>query len=210
MQIPESLKPVVRRMPFYRRLRREIDVNALRRLARESSPLNVVIGGGGILYDGWIHTERNVLDITRPSDWEAIFRPDSIDRILSEHVLEHLTEEDGRRAFALCFRFLKPGGLFRIGVPDGYRRDPAYVAEVSPPRDGHLALYNVDTLTASLESVGFRTEPLEFFDAGGTFQRRPWDETEGYIGRSARFNRDEPFKREDIYFTSLIVDARKP
>lgn len=210
MQFPDSLKSVVRRMPFYPRLRREYDVGALRRRVRAARPLNVVIGGGATLYEGWIHTDVNVLDVTRPRDWEALFEPDSIDRILSEHVFEHLSEEEGRAAFAQCYRFIRPGGLLRIGVPDGYRRDPDYVAEVSPPRDGHKTLYTVDTLAAALEAAGFRAEPLEFFDADDRFHCRAWDEAEGMVARSARFNRDEPFRRGEVCFTSLIVDARKP
>jgi predicted SAM-dependent methyltransferase len=124
-------------------------------------------------------------------------------------MLEHLSEEQARTTVAECFRYLKPGGLFRVAVPDGYRRDPAYVAEASPPNDGHLVLYNVDTLTALLQSAGFTVTPLEYFDAQEQFYAVPWDEKDGLIMRSARFDKQQDFQRGDLFYTSVIVDARK-
>jgi predicted SAM-dependent methyltransferase len=209
VQVPESIKQVVRRVPLYRRARREYELNRLRRRVRAARPLFVVIGGGGTHFEGWVSTDRELLDITRPADWRRLFAPDSIDRLLSEHVFEHLSEEECRAAFAECYRYLKPGGFMRLAVPDGYRRDPDYVAEVSPPRDGHKSLFTVDSLAGLLAGAGFRVEPLEYFDAGDVFRYRPWDETEGYIARSARFNHDEPFRRGEVCFTSLIADAHK-
>ena len=50
-------------------------------------------------------------------------------------------------AFTECFRYLKPGGLLRIAVPDGNRNDPEYIEEVSPPKDGHQLLFKVDNST---------------------------------------------------------------
>ena len=42
------------------------------------------------------------------------------------------------------------------------------------------------------------------------FHCYPWSEEDGFIGRSARYDRQERFKRGALYYTSLIVDARKP
>jgi predicted SAM-dependent methyltransferase len=94
-------------------------------------------------------------------------------------------------------------------VPDGYRRDPKYVREVSPPNDGHKVLYNIDTLTLLLQSAGFITTPLEYFDAQEQFHAVPWDQNEGMIHRSVRFDAQQEFQRDGLFYTSLIVDARK-
>lgn len=202
---PQSLK----QSGLYKQLSRKRRVWKLRKLVTSSRPLRVVLGAGPTEFPGWLQTDKEILDVTSASDWSELFEPNSIDFLLSEHMLEHLSEEEGRIALQECYRYLKPGGLFRIAVPDGYRRDPAYVAEASPPHDGHQVLYNVDSLELVLQSVGFRTTPLEYFDADERFHAIPWDETEGLIRRSARFDTQRDFQRGDLCYTSIIVDARK-
>jgi predicted SAM-dependent methyltransferase len=209
VQQQTAITRLIRRAPFYGRVRREYGLSRLRRQIRAASPLNVVIGGGERDYAGWIKTDRDLLDITRPLDWQALFRPDSIDRLLCEHVLEHLSDEECRAALSECYKHIKPGGLFRAAVPDGYRRDAAYVAEVAPPNAGHKQLFTVDTFVPLLESAGFRATPLEYFDAAEEFHARDWDERDGTIFRSARFDTQEEFRRGPLCYTSVVVDARK-
>ncbi len=124
-------------------------------------------------------------------------------------MLEHLSEGEAQAALTECYRYLKLNGLFRLAVPDVYRRDPRYVKEVAPPADGHKVLYNVDTLTALLQSVGFKTTPLEYFDAQEQFHAFTWEQNEGLIMRSVRFDTQQEFQRDGLFYTSLIVDARK-
>jgi len=210
VQLGHTLAGIARRVPFYKEMRRKYEIDRLRRQIRSSAPLKVVIGGGQTSYEGWIFTDRDFLDITKPHDWSNLFDPDSIERLLCEHVLEHLSEQECASTLAECYRYLKPGGLMRIAVPDGYRRDPAYVAEASPPNDGHKVFFNIDTLPPLLASVGFSVLPLEYFDQNEQFHARSWDESEGLIMRSVRFDRQQDFRRGELYYTSLIVDARKP
>jgi predicted SAM-dependent methyltransferase len=195
---------------LYKQLSRRRRVWNLRKQAVTAKPLKVMLGAGPVHLPGWLETDKELLDVTSPSDWSALFEPESIDSLLSEHMLEHLTEAEARIALTECYRYLKPRGLFRIAVPDGYRRDRRYVAEASPPNDGHQVLYNIDTLTALLQSAGFATTPLEYFDAQEQFHAVPWDEKEGLIRRSARFDTQQDFRRGNLFYTSVIVDARKP
>ena len=95
-------------------------------------------------------------------------------------------------------------------MPDGNRKDAEYVEEVSPPKDGHQLLFTVDDFIRRLVRVGFRVTPLEYFDAKEEFHCYPWREEDGLIRRSARYDTQERFKRGALYYTSLIVDARKP
>ena len=210
MQLGHTLAAIARRVPFYKGVRHKYEIDRLRQLIASATPLNVVIGGGETSYEGWIFTDRDLLNITNPSEWSKLFTPGSIDRLLCEHVLEHLSDADCRIALTEGYRYLKPGGLMRIAVPDGYRRDTAYVAEASPPKDGHEVLYNVESLTHLLEGVGFVVTPLEYFDSAEKFHAYEWDENEGFIMRSVRFDTQKDFQRGELYYTSLIVDARKP
>lgn len=209
MSIGAYTRKIVGRTRVYRRLRRVNDVRRLRKKIESTRPLNIVIGSGGTSFEGWITTDVHLLDITNPGDWQKLFKLESIDRLLSEHVLEHLSEAECRIALAECYRYLKPGGLFRIAVPDGYRRDPDYVGEVTPPKDGHKILFTVDNLVPLLASLGFSAVPLEYFDADETFHAHPWDERDGFIKRSCRFDDQQAFQRDDMFYTSLIVDAKK-
>ena len=209
MTLNQTLSELAQHVPGYRGLRRRRVIENLRRQIAATSPLNLMIGGGQTSYEGWIFTDRDFLDVTQPDEWAALFTPDSIDRILSEHMLEHLPEDAARVTLLACHRYLKTGGLLRLAVPDGYRRDAAYVAEAAPPNDGHQVFYNIDTLTSLLSSIGFAVTPLEYFDADEKFHARPWDENEGMIMRSVRFDTQKDFQRGDLSYTSLIVDARK-
>lgn len=185
-------------------------LSAIRALVRTTQPLKVILGAGQVMVDGWISTDADILDVTSRCAWRRLFLPHSIDRLLAEHVLEHLSDAQCMRALTECFRSLKKGGLLRIAVPDGYRKDQAYVEEVSPPNDGHKLLFTVDDLAARLERIGFEVRPLEYFDATEQFHSQPWEEADGLVRRSVRYDTQERFKRGVLYYTSLIVDARKP
>lgn len=209
MILTKYAPPTLKRSSIYQQLNRKRRQWLLRKQLNNASPLRVILGAGPIKFEGWFQTDKELLDVTSPDDWNVLFKPDSIDRVLSEHMLEHLTEDEGRIAAGECFRYLKPGGLFRVAVPDGYRRDPAYVKEAAPPNDGHQVFYNVNTLTALLEGAGFRTTPLEYFDAQEQFHATTWDEEDGMIRRSVRFDTQQDFQRDGLFYTSLIIDARK-
>lgn len=193
----------------YKRLMKKRLQWKLRKEVSTASPLKVMLGAGPCKYDGWFHTDKDILDVTSSEDWSTLFTPGSIDSLLSEHMLEHLSEDEARVALAECYRYLKPQALFRLAVPDGYRRDPTYVKEVVPPNDGHKMLYTIDSLSALLQSVGFQTTPLEYFDAQEQFHATTWDQNDGMILRSVRFDTQQAFQRDGLFYTSLIIDARK-
>jgi SAM-dependent methyltransferase len=54
---------------------------------------------------------------------------DSADAVYASHVLEHLAREDLPVALANTFRILKPGGIFRLIVPDLAWRAELYLRE---------------------------------------------------------------------------------
>lgn len=209
MILTRFVPPTLKRSSIYKQLNRKRRQWLLRKQLNNANPLKVVLGAGPTRFEGWFQTDKELLDVTSADDWSILFKPDSIDSLLSEHLFEHLTEDQGRLAAAECYRYLKPGGLFRVAVPDGYRRDPAYLQEAAPPNDGHQVFYNLDTLSALLEDVGFKTTPLEYFDAQEQFHAIGWDEKEGMIRRSVRFDTQQDFQRDGLFYTSLIIDARK-
>lgn len=175
--------------------------------------LKIIVGAASTEHDGWISTNHPQLDLAEHSTFAAIFNLESVANFLAEHVWEHLTLEQGTQACKNCFAYLKPGGLLRIAVPDGFHPDADYITHVKPGgvgsgADDHKVLYNCYTLSAMLESTGYEVRLLEWFDEQGRFHQENWDAEGGFILRSTRFdprNRDNP-----TAYTSLIVDAIKP
>lgn len=61
-----------------------------------SEDLKVVIGAGEYNKgEDWIHTQEEDLSFLKEEDWNKRFSHGSISAILSEHVWEHLTYEEG-------------------------------------------------------------------------------------------------------------------
>jgi len=93
-------------------------------LAPRSGTVRVQLGPGREKYlDGWINVDANF--ITAKQDvWADLrnglpFEDETVDALYSHHVIEHLPDADLPRHFAEVFRVLKPGGVFRIGGPNG-------------------------------------------------------------------------------------------
>jgi predicted SAM-dependent methyltransferase len=174
--------------------------------------IRIVVGSGGHYPNGWIPTDIDTLNITKKSDWEKLFRINSIQAILAEHVWEHLTTEDGFLAIQNCFTYLKIGGYLRIAVPDGFHPDVNYIDHVKiggtgPGANDHKILYTYRSLSTSLTRASFKVDLLEYFDEDGNFHAKDWDLSTGKINRSIRFDK----RNEDgiPHYTSLIVDAIK-
>ncbi len=60
-----------------------------------------------------------------------------------------------------------------------------------------------------MERAGFTTTPLEYFDVQEQFHCHPWDTEDGMIQRGAGYDTQQAFQRGGLYYTSMIVDARK-
>ena len=174
--------------------------------------LNIVVGAGQTSYPGWQATNLDVLDITSSDDWSRYTNGRPVDRVLAEHVFEHLTAEQTARAFANIAAHLAPGGHVRIAVPDGFHPDPDYIAYVRPGGVGagahdHKVLLDHVALADQLVAAGLQPRPLEWFDQSGCFRAMPWDQSEGPVLRSAGSdarNIARPFS-----YTSLIMDGVK-
>jgi len=181
----------------------------LKLLGRLNKPLNIIIGAGTTKLPGWIATDIDILNVCDERDWKRCFDVNSIDLLLSEHVFEHLSEDECRESFLFCFKYLKTGGNFRIAVPDGNRDDDVYLKEVSPPKDGHKILFTWSKLQRMLEEAGFQVTLLEWFDDATEFHYKKWDVSRGLIMRSKWFDGQSGFAYKGLNYTSIIIDAKK-
>ncbi|HYK73126.1 MAG TPA: methyltransferase domain-containing protein [Pseudoneobacillus sp.] len=178
--------------------------------------LKVVIGAGEFNHNpGWLQTKETELNLLKRSDWEEKFSLNTIEVILAEHVWEHLDYEEGIKAARNCYDFLKPKGYVRCAVPDAFFRNEEYQKVVQiggpGPKDhpaaSHKIVHNHKTLTSMFEEAGFEVKLLEYCDEEGQFHYNDWDEKQGFIYRSKRF--DHRNQQGQLGFVSLIVDAIK-
>jgi len=166
----------------------------------------IIIGAANTKYNNWLPTNKELFNVTDPSyHWE------NVSNFLAEHVWEHLSEEDGYKASTNCFNFLKSSGRLRIAVPDGYKPDPNYIDWVKVGGGGkagndHKSLYNYQTLSKQLDSVGFKINLLEWYDENGQFHYQDWNSEEGHISRS--MNHDHRNKENPLSYTSLILNPK--
>lgn len=175
---------------------------------------NIALGAGGLAQEsGWTGTDKGDLDITNRKSFAHLWKPQSRERFVAEHVWEHLTPEDAKQATANCFEFLQRGGRLRIAVPDGNFPDQGYIDYVKPGgtgagADDHKVLWTAETLERLLRDAGFETKLLEWWDKTGIFHAEFWESQDGHIRRSKRF--DERNRDGQLRYTSLIMDGIKP
>jgi predicted SAM-dependent methyltransferase len=83
--------------------------------------LKLNIGCGPNPLEGWYNVDLHaqvigvgLLDATK----RFPYPDDTFDRIFTEHMIEHITYEEGQRMLAECYRVMKPGGRLRVSTPD--------------------------------------------------------------------------------------------
>lgn len=193
--------------------------------------LNVVVGAKATCYPGWFSTDLRsshgpALDIRREEDWRRYFAPASIDKIVCEHCLEHMSFEDCLKGLSNFQKFLKPGGFARIAVPDAYNPNPFYQEHIRPGGLGqliarlftyasdeppHQVHYDYLTLSELVCSAGLEPALCEYFDEEGRFRLHPWDKEAAPIRRyqGSPYNQKVFKPWYGFQSLSLILDAKK-
>jgi predicted SAM-dependent methyltransferase len=177
--------------------------------------MKVIIGAGTTVIDGWISTQEKEINLLDENTWLGRFKYESIANILAEHVWEHLTYEEGLIAAKICYKFLQHDGMIRVAVPDGNFRNDKYQnlvkiggpGPIDHPAYSHKVLYKYNEFVNCFEQAGFRVDLLEYCDDNGKFHYKYWNENEGKIGRSFRF--DSRNSMEKLGMVSIIIDAKK-
>lgn len=178
--------------------------------------MRIILGAGATHYEGWVSTQKTELNLLSREDFLKRYTPESLDAMLAEHVWEHMDFEEGKIAAKNCYEFLKPGGYLRTAVPDGFFRNEAFINMVKPkgpgPKDHpaytHKILYNYHLFKEVFESAGFHVELLEYCDEQGDFHYQYWNNADGHIGRSFRY--DTRNSLTSLGMVSIILDAKKP
>jgi len=172
--------------------------------------LKVNLGSSGTHYKGWIATDLPHFDILVEKNWSYFFNTVSIDNILAEHVLEHLTKEQVIKVLTYAYKYLKEEGVFRIAVPDRNHPNPNYIEFVRPGGSGvgaddHKSFWDFKTMSGVAKSIGFSINLLEHVNDSKNIITSNFSEADGNIIRSL----SKGYKGEINNYSSLIIDLRK-
>ncbi len=180
---------------------------------RNFKKINIVIGASETKFTDWISTEQFFFDITSSKSWKRNFSGIKIDKLLAEHVFEHLTEDQIKAALFNAHNYLKKGGVLRIAVPDGYHPSK-YVIDLVKPNgadqgsDDHKVLLNIDIFKKLLNKKLFSLVPLEYFDKYGLFHKNLYNDHNGFIKRSSK-NYIGRFTESKKEYTKMINSVEK-
>lgn len=156
---------------------------------RQHDIRKVQLGAGASRLKGWLNTDIEpggdglaYLDATK----RFPFEDGSIHYIFSEHVIEHLTYDEGKGMIAEAYRVLAPGGKMRVSTPDlmqfialfdpnasdeakayiegklkwhEWPKEPnaaAIILNLQLSSWGHKFMYDYPTLSGALVRAGFR------------------------------------------------------
>ncbi|MCH9030240.1 MAG: hypothetical protein IH819_11690 [Bacteroidetes bacterium] len=179
---------------------------------KTNGSINLIVGAGQFKFKGWFSTDIVTLDVTNENHFKKYFRDKKINKILAEHVLEHLTNKELELMVKHLYKYSADDINIRIAVPDGFHKDENYICLVKPGgtgigADDHKHLFNYKTLSSLFEKQGFVSYLKEYWDEEGEFRTTYFNDDYGTIRRS--FINDNRNKDKIPHYTSLIVDYKK-
>ena len=190
------------------------------------------IGAGFNLLDGWLSTDLNprydsvvYLDATK----RFPFSDGTFDHVYSEHMIEHISWNQGALMLAECHRVLKSGASIRIATPDlkvlidmysgarsheadAYIRwitdtflngvqayKPQYVINNSFNNWGHQFIYDAEVLTLALQAAGFEN-----------VQQKEIGESDYPHFRNLEMHGQHVEDEAMAKFETMVLEARRP
>lgn len=176
--------------------------------------LKLHLGCGAVRLDGWVNIDLETpqadlhWDITR----RLPFADGSARLVYHEHLMEHLTVEDGARCLRDWHRVLEPGGVLRVATPDlGYLVE-RYGGDWRSQAWLGLPEYEFIRTRAEMMNVAFRWWGHRYLYDGEELERRISDAgfrdvTRHRLGASARAELRGLETRPD---SLLILEAVRP
>ena len=113
------------------------------------------LGCGRNVLDGWLNSDfyPTLAGVIHLDATKAFpLPPDSFDYIFSEHIIEHVSYNDGLAMLKESFRILKPGGKVRISTPDLKFLIDLY-SEPKTPLQNEYIQWATETFTKTSEKL---------------------------------------------------------
>ena len=130
--------------------------SGVRRAKSLKPPFKLHMGCGPNVKRGWINIDLNQasdiqLDLREPLP----FPNDSATIVYSEHFLEHLSFEEGKRLLREALRVLVPGGVISMGVPNAANICQMYMSGDREEWERVRKLYHPEWCSTPMHSVNF-------------------------------------------------------
>lgn len=180
-------------------------------LKESGRDISLDLGGGDRRgTNGWL-----TVDMTHNCDlyWDLRlgipFENNSVSRIYSSHMFEHLTYAEGQGLLDECMRALKPGGSFSIVVPNAGMYVEGYMGQRVLPEDyfGWEPAYNRTTRIDALNYVAYMAgEHKYMFDQENLLHIL---NAKGFVNVSAR-DFDPETDMHERHFESIYAMGFKP
>ena len=181
--------------------------------------VNLILGAALTKQKGWFSTNEEWFNIVRQSHWRRLFnsRKKRVERVLAEHVFEHLTLDEMRKALNLIYKHMVYGGSLRIAVPDGNNpneeyRDHCGIKGIGADASDHKQFITFELLSYEVEKIGFKCQLKEGYLKNKKLISTPLNRNLGEVIRS-RSNKIALKDKKGWGFvdanSSLIVDCLK-
>ena len=177
---------------------------------RSNQAIKIILGAGHHELTGtdWINTDLPQFDITNAKHWQYLFGNCKIDNLFAEHVFEHLTFEQNKKALLLAQKYLAENGTIRIAVPDRNNMDELYqkgvrVGGTDIGASDHKVFFNLYDYEELLKETRFKITPLEYFDRNNVLKVIDYNDASGFVLRSKK----NKYHYAPIpNYSSLIID----
>jgi len=160
-------------------------------LLKNKKPINLELGAIEKRMEGWLTVDRaEGADIRLDLRFPLPFPLNCIDQIYSSHLLEHFPHAYLIKLLFECKRILKPGGLFKVSVPNAriyleayfhpegfdvkrhcvskvafnYYSEIDFVNYIAYMYEQHCHMFDEKSLLIILNRVGFKNVKLREFD----------------------------------------------
>lgn len=157
-------------------------------------PLRLNLGGGGDCHPAPQYRDYVTVDAVTSADFGVAHDlltplplPDgSVDRILTEHFLEHIPVDGIAHVLRECHRLLPAGHVARVAVPDyGHPRDRHCLRlGHDPRRRDHVTLTTYPLCAALVAESPFKVARFYQYWDGDRFVHHPVDYSLGFLRRT--------------------------
>ena len=187
-------------------------------LVLSKNNVNLILGAALTKQKGWFSTNEEWFNIVQKTHWERLFNSKKrVKRVLAEHVFEHLTLDEMRKALNLIYKNMVYGGSLRIAVPDGNNPNQEYrnhcgINGIGADASDHKQFITFELLSHEVEKIGFKFKLKEGYMQNNKLISEKINFELGTVMRSRRNKNNIEFKEGWSFHdanTSLIIDCFK-
>ncbi|NWF35548.1 methyltransferase domain-containing protein [Mariprofundus sp. KV] len=174
----------------------------------------IVFGCGDTSYPGWTHMDcffADHVDLVFDLRRRLPFENQSIARCYSEHFMEHLLPVEAKQHLSDVYRVLKPGGVYRVVVPDTgkfmrkYAEGDVDFIALAHPWEEHAidAIYSIVNWGGDHRSI-YDFETLERYGRAAGFEKVVLSAVNSSDDASLHIDRDDEHRIAESIYVEMV------